>query len=67
MWQELSYEEMYMIGTPKTDDSESRMNTYSMLGSTTCSLAKEFKHLWEELMVWRDIVNIRRGKEVKQL
>ena len=39
---------MCMIGTLEIDDSESRMNTNSILDSTSCSLAKECKRLCED-------------------
>ena len=37
-----------MIGTPEADDKESRMNGHSIVGSASCSLAKEYKRLCDE-------------------
>ena len=37
-----------MIGIPETDDKESRMTTHSMVGSTSCILAKECKRLYKD-------------------
>ena len=37
-----------MIGTLEVNDSESRINAHLMVGSTSCSLAKEFKYLSED-------------------
>ena len=41
-------EKMCMIGTPEADDKESRMNAHSMIGSSSCSLAKECKCLYDD-------------------
>ena len=37
-----------MIGTLETIDKASRMNTHSIVGSVSCSLAKEYKPLCDE-------------------
>ena len=34
-----------MIRTLEANDKESRINTHSMVGSASCSLAKEYKRL----------------------
>ena len=34
-----------MIGTPEVEDSESRINSNTMIGSISCSLTKECKRL----------------------
>ena len=36
---------MCTIGTPEANDKESRMNDHSMVGSVSCTLAKECKRL----------------------
>ena len=36
-----------MLGTPEVDDSERIMKDNSMIGNTSCSLAKECKRLCE--------------------
>ena len=48
MWQALPYGEMCIIGILEADDSEKRMHTNSMVGNTSCSLAKECKRLYED-------------------
>ena len=39
---------MCMIGTPAADDSESKMNTHSIVDFANCSLAKECKRLYDD-------------------
>ena len=34
---------MCMIGTPEVEDSESRINSNTIIGSISCSLTKEYK------------------------
>ena len=48
MRQALPYGEMCIIGILEADDSEKRMHANSMVGNTSCSLAKECTDLCED-------------------
>ena len=52
-----------MIGTPKVDDSESRINNNSMVGSTSFSLAKECKRLCENKIRINGVKSYRKCKK----
>ena len=59
-----------MIGVFEVNDSESRMNVYSMIGKSSCILAVDFKRLCEDkerIKVLRDIVKFKRGKQTLKL
>ena len=62
--------EMCMIGTPEVDDKQSRMNTYSMVGSASFNLAKECKRLCDDetrVNGVKGTSNTRREKTHKNL
>ena len=52
-----------MIGTPEADDKESRMNTHPMVGSSSCSLAKECKRLCDEEERVNGVTGYRKHKK----
>ena len=52
-----------MIGTPEADDKESRMNTDSLVGSTSCSLAKEYKRLCDDEERFKGVTGHHKHKK----
>ena len=52
-----------MIGTPEVDDSESRINSNSMVGNTSCSLAKEGKYFCEDEIKTNDAKSTSKSKK----
>ena len=52
-----------MIATPEADDKESRMNAHSMIGSASCSLAKECKRLCDDEVRVNGVKGYRKHKK----
>ena len=58
---------MCMIGTLEADDSESRINTNSMVCNISCSLAKECKRLCEDEIRINGVKSHRKLKKTKTI
>ena len=58
---------MCMIGTLEADDSESRINTNSMVCNISCSLAKECKRLCEDEIRINGVKSHRKLKKIKTI
>ena len=57
---------MCMTGTPEADDSESRINAHSMVGSASCSLTEEYKRLTDDGVRINDVKLCRYYKKKEE-